>query len=482
MATFQVTNITAGNISVCAETVAAGATNNVEVAVLYQRPAEAQRLADLVNDGDIVISLPTYSSDRVSLEEYQATEWLFNRLYDASQGPQLTGLNTDGILADGGTMALSGTNLLHGSQTFDTLTLGITTAAVQFNAMTPGDSGISVVITQGAGALAVTYAASLLTVELAVGGSTSDEVATAVNAADSQAKGIVRCTGAGGGTVLVAASTVMAGGFGTYSRNIVTVGGVACLPLHATGTAPAATWTATSISVTVPASSISNDSMPVIAQVNAQPTNMLTYGAGTANTDGPALDMVDGTQVASGGGNIVLVGRNLNQGQTFDELVLWATTSAVTITAMVPGDSGYTIQITDGATAGAEVVTKTGDAFVIQIQAATSSANQIATAINADSADSEGLLMAVSGGAGTTNAIAAVAPMTGGVGDYDNNDVMVGGLAAEMVNTTGATGVAAWTDTSITVTTQAVGATSDAVAVEVTSNNVKTGTVTSIAT
>jgi len=175
-----------------------------------------------------------------------------------------------------------------------------------------------------------------------------------------------------------------------------------------------------------------------------------------ARTGNPELDYLNGTGPSASGGDMELVGRALLQGQTFDALTLWLTTSEVIITALTPGDSGFTIQITDGATAGAEVVTKTGDDFVVQIQAGVSSANQIATAINANGADSDGYLRAASGGAGQVNAIAAAAAMVGGVGDFAGNAVMVAGNACLPANTVGTAGAAAWTDTSVTVTVPAL--------------------------
>lgn len=170
----------------------------------------------------------------------------------------------------------------------------------------------------------------------------------------------------------------------------------------------------------------------------------------------PEISYIDGTGPAAAGGDMILKGTNLLQGQTFDTLTLWATTSAVVITALTPGDSGFTIQITDGASAGSEVVTKTDNAFVIQIEAGVSTADQIATAINADGADSDGYLRAASGGSGTTNAVAAATAMTGGVGTFAENVVKVGGNACLPANTTGTAGAAAWTDTSITVTVPAL--------------------------
>jgi hypothetical protein len=170
----------------------------------------------------------------------------------------------------------------------------------------------------------------------------------------------------------------------------------------------------------------------------------------------PELDYIDGTGPSAAGADMVLVGRNLLQGQSFDSLALWLGTSMVTITCLKPGDSPFTIQITDGASAGAEVVTKTGNAFVIQIEATVSTADQIATAINANGADSDGYLRAASGGGGQVNAIAAAASMSGGEGDFDGNKVMVGGNECLPANTPGTAGAAAWTDTGITVTVPAL--------------------------
>lgn len=170
----------------------------------------------------------------------------------------------------------------------------------------------------------------------------------------------------------------------------------------------------------------------------------------------PELDYIDGTGPSAAGADLALVGRNLLQGQSFDELVLWAGTSMVTITCLTPGKSPFTIEVTDGATAGSEVVTKTDDAFVIQIEVGVSTADQIATAINADGADSDGYLRAASGGAGTTNAVAAATAMAGGVGDFDGNVVRVGGNVCLPANTPGTAGAAAWTDTGVAVTVPAL--------------------------
>ena len=175
-----------------------------------------------------------------------------------------------------------------------------------------------------------------------------------------------------------------------------------------------------------------------------------------ARADFPELYYIDGAGPSAAGADMILKGANFLQGQSFDELTLWEGTSEVVITCLKPGDSPFTIEITDGATAGSEVVTKTGNAFEIQIEVGVSTADQIAEAINDDAADSDGYLRAASGGAGTTNAIAAATAMAGGVGTFAENVVKVGGVECLPANTTGTAGAAAWTDDTITVTVPAL--------------------------
>ena len=54
----------------------------------------------------------------------------------------------------------------------------------------------------------------------------------------------------------------------------------------------------------------------------------------------PEISYIDGTGPAAAGGDMILKGTNLLQGQTFDALTLWEGTSAVVITCLTPGDSG----------------------------------------------------------------------------------------------------------------------------------------------
>jgi hypothetical protein len=154
---------------------------------------------------------------------------------------------------EGGTVVIKGRKLLQG-QKFASASFGLTTAKLDFYAVTPGEAGnaYSAKIVQGSGALAVAFAANLVTVTLKSTGSTANEVATEVNkAAPNDLKGLIRCVSGGAGTVLIASEKQFTGGEGTGWECLV--GGVAALPLHATGTTPAANVEETVCSVTCPA-------------------------------------------------------------------------------------------------------------------------------------------------------------------------------------------------------------------------------------
>ena len=162
--------------------------------------------------------------------------------------PTLDAIDNALLAAGQASLKLVGRNLLQG-QTFDTLTLGLTTAGVAVTMLKPGDSGVSMEIVQGAGALSAVLADGKLTVTLAVGGSTATEVVDAINAAASCIGVIFAAVlSGGGGTVLVAAETDLAGGAGLYAGNSVTINGQNCNPVQL-----ADQWTDTSITVLVPA-------------------------------------------------------------------------------------------------------------------------------------------------------------------------------------------------------------------------------------
>ena len=206
-----------------------------------------------------------------------------------------------------------------------------------------------------------------------------------------------------------------------------------------------------------------------------------------ARTSYPEIQWLDGGAPSVGGGDLVIKGANLLQGQSFATLTLWEGTSSVVITALKPGAPGndFTIAVAGGGTAGSETVVKTGNAFVVTIEVGVSTANQIATAINDDLnagvRDADGYLMAVSGGAGTTNAVAAAANLAGGVGE--GWACYVSGVEALPANTTGATGAAAVAEAECTVTVPDLSAETDAraaadiAAVVVTTDGVSTRSV-----
>jgi hypothetical protein len=155
---------------------------------------------------------------------------------------------TSVVKAAGGDIVLVGRNLLQ-SQTFDTLTLGLTTAGIVLTCLKPGDSGIKVVIVQGVGALSAVLAAGTLTITLAAAGSTATQVVAAINGAASCIGVIFAAVlSGGGGTVLIHALADMAGGIGLYAGNKVWVAGVEALPKHV-----AAPWSDTGITVTMAA-------------------------------------------------------------------------------------------------------------------------------------------------------------------------------------------------------------------------------------
>lgn len=163
--------------------------------------------------------------------------------------PALDALDPATLLAAGqASFAVAGRNLLQG-QTFDLLASGVGNALVTVKMLKPGDSGVRMVVTQGAGALVVTLVDGLLTVELAAANSTATQVTAAINAL-AACIGVIHAVagGTGADNVLVAAEAPLAGGDGLYSGNHVYINGQSCLPVHA-----ADQWTDTSITVLVPA-------------------------------------------------------------------------------------------------------------------------------------------------------------------------------------------------------------------------------------
>jgi len=163
--------------------------------------------------------------------------------------PEVDWVDGGAMSVDGGDdFVIKGSNLLQ-DQEFDSVTLGTGNAAVTFSALKPGEgSGLSVVIEQGVGALAVDLTDGLLTVTLAAANSTATEVAAAVNA-DSDCIGVILAVAGGTGAddVVVATETELTGGVGTYAENKVLISGVEALPKQ-----EADSWGDDSITVKTP--------------------------------------------------------------------------------------------------------------------------------------------------------------------------------------------------------------------------------------
>jgi hypothetical protein len=172
--------------------------------------------------------------------------------------------------------------------------------------------------------------------------------------------------------------------------------------------------------------------------------------------DFPELDFIDGGAPAAAGGDAVLVGRNLLQGQTFDTIKLTEGAAELDLWPVKPGDSGITVEMTVGVGALAVSYNPATKVLTIELAAAGSSDDAIATAINADAADTDGHIRATSAAGGNFTLAQASQALTGGEGDYEGNVVMVAGKEALPKNAAGTTSVAVWTDTQVDVTVPAL--------------------------
>lgn len=193
----------------------------------------------------------------------------------------------------------------------------------------------------------------------------------------------------------------------------------------------------------------------------------------TMTTGLPELDRLNiagGAAVLAAGGPIKLVGRNLLQGQTFDSLTLTEGAASLDIVALKPGASAITVEMTVGL--GGLVVSYNAGlkALTIELAAAGSTDDDVATAINANASACKGILRATSAAGGSFTLAQSAAPLTGGTGAYANNSVMVGGLEALPINEIGTTTTAKWTNTTIDCETQAVGGVADIVTLSISSN------------
>lgn len=170
----------------------------------------------------------------------------------------------------------------------------------------------------------------------------------------------------------------------------------------------------------------------------------------------PELYYIDGAGPSAAGADMVLVGVNFLQGQTFDTLQLVEGAAQLDLWPLKPGDSEITVEMTVGA--GGLVVTynPATKKLVIELAAAGSTDDAIATEIN-NGAACAGYIRADSAAGGSFTAAQAEAPMAGGVGDYAGNVVKVGGVEC-LPKKAGAvtTSAAVWTDTQLDVTVPAL--------------------------
>ena len=170
----------------------------------------------------------------------------------------------------------------------------------------------------------------------------------------------------------------------------------------------------------------------------------------------PELDFIDGGAPAAAGGDAILVGRNLLQGQLFDTLRVTEGTTKLDLWPVKPGDSGITVEVIAGDDALAVAYNPLTKKLVITLADGGSTANAVATAINANAAETDGYIRAKVETAGSLTADMAETEMAGGEGDYANNKVMVAGKEALPANNGTTSSVAVWSDTQVTVTVPAL--------------------------
>jgi len=362
----------------------------------------------------------------------------------------------DIIEAVGSDAVLKGTDLLQGA-TFDTLAITEGGDTITFHTMKPGDSGITVEIVAGVGALGVTFAAGALVVTLAAGGSTDDAIATEVNKVGSQCKGYVRCvsSGGGGGMTLAVAAAPMTGGTGDYAATSIWVSGRAQLPTHAIGTAPGAAWSDTQVAVTVEDLTAQgrdvNDPISVVVEVNGSnslPVTAVLYG------DMPEITWGNGS-IPEFGGDVVLNGLNLLQGMAFDTLAVTDGADVVTFSPLKPGDSGITVEFVAGVGALAVTFNPTTGTLVVTLAAGGSTDDAIATEVNKVGSQCKGYVRAVSAGtAGGMTAAQGPTAMAGGVGSYADTSLSVSGRTQLPAHAIGTNPAATWSDTQISMTVE----------------------------
>jgi hypothetical protein len=176
------------------------------------------------------------------------------------------------------------------------------------------------------------------------------------------------------------------------------------------------------------------------------------FVAAEARTGFPELEWLDlaaaGGITAAGTVDIICRGSGLLNGGAYATLDI----ATLTLDAVVPGTgaNAFTVEIID-STAGGLTLDMTSDpnALVIDQGGSASDEDTIATLINNAGEDTFGKIRANSA-AGGAMAVAAAAPMTGGLGD--DFEASIVGIACPLLHPVGAaTAAASMSDTSITL-------------------------------
>jgi hypothetical protein len=167
-------------------------------------------------------------------------------------------------------------------------------------------------------------------------------------------------------------------------------------------------------------------------------------------------------------------------------LSLNAGAAVLSVFALKPGNSGITVVVVAGVGALAVTFVPSTGVLTITLAAGGSTDAAIATAINANAAQTDGYIRATSGAAGSLTLAVASTPMAGGDGEYALNKVEVTGLEALPANEPGANATAKWADGVVTVTVPVLtGATparaaADIAATRISSNGVQTDPISSV--
>jgi len=147
----------------------------------------------------------------------------------------------------------------------------------------------------------------------------------------------------------------------------------------------------------------------------------------------PEIDGFDGGAILAAGGDVVIVGRHLLQGQTFAHLVLGA---SLDIIACRPGDAGNLIEVeVIDSGLGGLTLAFAGGVLTIDQGGSGSNENTVAMAVNNAASPAYQVLRANSGGGGAVP-VTAQAPLAGGAGD--GWECIVGGVDAPVLHDVGA--------------------------------------------